>query len=112
VVPAFASGNVGTAYNISGSIYEGGVWTGYTCASVHETVLNSGIVQDKQSCTLAAGSPLPAKPTTSSCLTGGAWISDYWYATDGSWVYATSCSMTITPTGSVTIVSLYPAPAL
>jgi hypothetical protein len=57
-------GNVGTAYGISGVIYDAsGTLVDYTCASVHRTVVPGGW-QDKENCTLAAGSVLPLKATT------------------------------------------------
>jgi hypothetical protein len=131
-------GNVGTAYGLSGVIYDAaGNSVGYTCGSVHRTVVAGGW-QDKENCVLDAGAVLPTKPMTVSqtlqthgfvdycsfdagytfgyhnydgaVYNTSIWYSDYTYTVSGGVTYETaqSWSYKITPTGSVTIVAFFP----
>jgi hypothetical protein len=52
-------------------------------------------------------------PTTAFTLRGGSceWISDYWFARDGSIVFATSVHYVITAGGSVNVTATYAADA-
>lgn len=99
--------NVGSAHQISGQTFDvSGALVKYTCSYVHRTVVAGG-VQDKQSCTLAAGAKLP---TQKVLLTygSGSWASDYVIATTGSWSsVATSWTQEITPSGQDIITSFY-----
>jgi hypothetical protein len=129
--------NVGTVHDVSGVIPDGlvsdmfgGDMVPYTCDSVHETQHVIGVVaqtgkkgfgyQDKQTCKLAAGSPLPTRPTTyrpGDCWHPTAfkdapdayfsWFSDYQYYANGALVTADNVVYTITPSGTVHITSFY-----
>lgn len=89
------------------------------CAFVQRVEFSDGSARETQQCTLSdepvmipenQGSP-PAtafRHRTGPCE----WMSDYWYAKDGTTVYASSSRLVVTPAGTVYATSTYPAEPL
>jgi len=112
-IPAIAAsdehGNVGTAHDFGFTIQDAaGHIVGYTCSYVHETIVPGGL-QDKQTCKLADGAVLPKTKTTYVGVPFE-WASDYQYVTNQVFLLAATWSYSITPGGTIVVVSFYPNP--
>jgi hypothetical protein len=89
------------------------------CAFVQRVEFPDGAARETQQCTLTnepvmipenQGSPPEAafRHHTGPCE----WVSDYWYAKNGTTVYASTSRLTVTPAGNVYVTSTYPAEPL
>lgn len=89
------------------------------CAFVQRVEFPDGSARETQQCTLSdepvmipenQGSPPAAafRHRTGPCE----WVSDYWYAKNGTTVYATSSRLVVSPAGTVYATSTYPAEPL
>jgi hypothetical protein len=89
------------------------------CAWVQRVELPDGSATESMICELSDEPVMVpefqgAPPTSAFQHSGGAceWISDYWFAKDGSFVLASSFAYVVTPSGKVHARSWYPAEPL
>jgi hypothetical protein len=89
------------------------------CAFVERVEFPDGSARETQQCTLSdepvmipenqGSAPATAfRHRTGPCE----WVSDYWYAKNGTTVYASSSRLVVTPAGTVYAASIYPAETL
>ena len=89
------------------------------CAFVQRVEFPDGSARETQQCTLSDEPVMipenqgSAPATAFHHRTGPCeWVSDYWYAKDGTTVYASSSRLVVTPAGTVYATSTYPAEPL